>query len=160
MFHRTGDACAHDSAAAAADPGGTLSLHLRPSARLTIVLAGAHLGAAACVLAAALPLFAKGLLGALVLASMWHSIRRDARLRGADAVRELHWTGAGEWRLTLRSGRTLNAQLRPGSYVHASLVVLSLRLGPGGRRRTLVLLPEMAAPAHALRRLRQRLRAG
>lgn len=137
---------------------GALALRLRASRSLALILAVVHLGAVLCLVPSVLAPPLKGLLAALALLSAVRNVRRHARLRSPDAVVQIACTEDGQWCLHTRSGRVLAARLRPGSYVHPALVLLDFRVGPGGTRRAVVILPGMAAPPSALRRLRQRLR--
>lgn len=134
-----------------------LSLRLQPSLQLTLILAVLHAGALLCLLCVALAPILHALLTMLVCASAYRTLRRDARLSSPDAVVELSWLQRGEWRLSMRSGEELHAQLRMDSYAHPKLVFLNFRPSREGRR-TVVVLPDMVAPAPALRRLRRRLR--
>ncbi len=137
-----------------------LTLHLHASVHLAAALTLVHAGALLCLLIVELPLIAGGALAALVCASAWRTLRRDARLSSPDAVLALTCPARGEWRLATRGGRVLHATLGPGSCAHPRLVILNFRLAPEGRRRPVVLLPDMVAPPAALRHLRRRLRNG
>jgi toxin CptA len=90
----------------------------------------------------------------IALAWAWHLAqvlqlrRRAARALELDAQGRARWQdGSGQWQ---------EAEILPSSYASDWLVVLKLRAS-GGRDRSLVLLPDSAAPEE-LRRLRVWLR--
>jgi hypothetical protein len=90
----------------------------------------------------------------IILAWIWHL--GPALQWGPRAVRSLELESNGDARWQDGSGRWCPAEIRPGSYVSAWLVVVDLS-GPGGARRSLVLLPDCAA-SEDLRQLRVWLR--
>ena len=84
---------------------------------------------------------------------VWHLAR--ALQRGRSALRTLELNDTGGARSQDGLGHWQETEILPGSYVSGWLIVLIL--GAGGRRRSLVLLPDAAA-AEDLRRLRVWLR--
>ncbi len=90
----------------------------------------------------------------IALAWLWHLAQ--ALQRGNSAMRTLELNAAGGARCQDGFGHWQEAEILPGSYVSGWLTVVILGAS-GGRRRSLVLLPDAAA-AEDLRRLRVWLR--
>ena len=130
-----------------------LSVSLQPSRILALALTAMAGAALACAwisvpIAAFLPIAA-----GVTFAWAWHGAQ--ALLLRDSAVRLLELDAKGGVRCQDGLGNWQEARILPGSYTSRWLVVLVL--GAGGRRRSLVLLPDSAAPDE-LRRLRVWLR--
>lgn len=131
----------------------TLTVALRPSRVLALVLTAVAGAALACAwISLPLPAFPP-LAAGIVLAWAWPCAQ--ALHLAPSAVRMLELDAAGGVRCQDGLGQWQEAQIRSGSYVSGWLVVLLLRRD--GRGRSLVLLPDAAA-AGDLRRLRVWLR--
>jgi len=131
----------------------TLSVALQPSRILALALTTMAGAALACAwisvpIAAFVPIAA-----GVILAWAWHCAQ--ALLLRRSAVRTLELDANGGVRCQDGLGNWQEAALLTGSYASRWLVVLML--GTAGRRRSLVLLPDAAAPDE-LRRLRVWLR--
>lgn len=130
-----------------------LSISLRPSRILALALTAMTGAALACAwisvpIAAFLPIAA-----GVIIAWAWHCAQ--ALLLRHSAVRALELDAKGGVRCQDGLGSWQEAAILSGSYASRWLVVLLL--GMAGRRRSLVLLPDAAAPDE-LRRLRVWLR--
>jgi toxin CptA len=128
-----------------------VAIPLRPSRRLSLVLALAHIGALAVVWPISLPLSYKGLVAAGVAVSAWLALRRT-RYAGVSA---LHLGKAGELEIETKVGARDTATVLPQTTVLPGLVVLLLRRG---RRTLALLLPTDATGRNAHRQLRLWLR--
>jgi toxin CptA len=135
-------------------PHAPLELRLHRSRRLALLVFASHTLAVAALALMPLPLWLRliGLGG--VAFSLWRTVQRFL-LGGAAAVTGVNWDEAGVWTLEFGSGARQPAELLGDSYLSLHLVILNFRVG--GRRRSLVLFPDAAAPDE-LRRLRVRLR--
>jgi hypothetical protein len=132
-----------------------LSLNLRPSRLFAGLLCFIHGGAALCLPPLDMPAWVKVLLGILVALSCVVTIRR-ALLLDANAIVGLVWDVEDNWTLISAAGDTLNARLKPGSYVHPWLVVLNFYTDTKWRNTAVVLFPD-ALDTQTHRRLRVRL---
>lgn len=120
----------------------------RPSVRLRAGLVALHLLAGAAVWACSLPPAATLLLAGVIVLSL---IRSSGRAVGRIRRVERH----GErWFLTDEQG-TIHDTVLSHWFVHPRLLVLSFR--GDGRHRDVVVLPDDAAGADDLRRLRRHL---
>jgi len=90
-----------------------------------------------------------------MLASAFVHLRRHAWGDTPGTVRELLHDERAGWRLVTASGRVLDANLEPGSYVHPALSVLHFR---AGTRRLTVVVAADAIGEEGHRALRTRLR--
>jgi hypothetical protein len=95
-------------------------------------------------------------LGAGLVLSLGHTLRRHGLGRGRRAVRRIQVDPAGRIRVETGDGRRREVSLRPGSVVTPWLVLLDLTDTSGGRLGA-VLSPD-AVDADRLRALRSRLR--
>ena len=132
-------------------------IEIKPSVGLAIALCLVHLGAAAAIWCAALPLWVKGgLIVAIATALGWLLFAR-AMLRSAESVVALEITAAGRLSFLTRRGKWHACELLGTSYVSPRLTILNLR--PEGRRlaRHAVLVPDNVE-AGDFRRLRTWLR--
>jgi toxin CptA len=131
----------------------SLLIEPRISGRLAAFVVLTHVAAGATVLA--LP-GAWSLLDLAVAASLAYRLYVQVLRRTPWSIRSVLWQSDGTWRITLVSGRELEATLSPSTFVSVPLIVLNLRLGRL-RRRALPLFSD-ALKTEQLRRLRQRLR--
>ncbi len=67
-----------------------------------------------------------------VLVSFWFALGKQGWRQSPIGICRLVWQLDNDWRLELRSGETLTAELRPSSFLHPWLVILNLRVK--GRR--------------------------
>ena len=134
---------------------GPLRLAPGVSPTLATFVIGTHAAAVVAVLATPLGWPMRAALGLLIGVSLGEALWARVWRRAPWSVRAAE-LGAAGWTLVLGEGRQVRATLTPASFVGRSLVVLSFRRG-WRLRHTLVLTPD-AVPAHALRRLRARLR--
>ena len=123
------------------------------SRRLAAFVLLTHAAAAAAVLV--LP-GAWRLLVLGVATSLAHQLYAQVLRRAPWSIRSALWQPDGTWRITLVSGKELDATLSPSTFASVPLVVLNLRLGRL-RRRSLPLFSDVFDPEQH-RRLRQRLR--
>jgi len=115
----------------------------------------AHAAAFLSLPFAGLPVAAVPALGAAVTASLLWYWPRHASRTAPDCVRALSWEGDGSCHLEYVDGAACRATLYRQAFVQPWLVILQLEVA--GRRRSLVILPDMLDPA-TFRRLRVRLR--
>ncbi|MEW5889990.1 MAG: protein YgfX [Pseudomonadota bacterium] len=115
---------------------------LRPSPRLAMLLAVAHVAAAGALWAAALPapLSLGGSL--LVLYSLWHGIRRHALRRDRRAPAELEIGNDGALCVRARTGEWTEMTASPASTLLPGLAVILCRAKGGGRGQTIVVFPD------------------
>jgi hypothetical protein len=132
-------------------------IELKPSMRLTFALATAHLVAAIVLAITPLAIAFRVLLGALVVASAWHCLRRHALRVGPHAVAAMEVERDGNVQLTLRSGAEIRGRILGDSFVNPLLTVVNLRDHDSGKRHAVVLAADSADP-QALRVLRVWLR--
>jgi len=134
-----------------------LRLQPGPSARLTLFLLLVHALALAVLMVTPLSLWVRIGLALLLVVNLFHGLGRHAVRRSSQAIATAVWDELGLWRLTLVSGRTLEAELLPDSFVTLSLVVLNFRTDGRWGRRSLVLTSDSEDPER-LRRLRVRVK--
>ena len=132
----------------------TLTVSLRPSRVLALSLTAVAGAAAACTWISLPPLAFAPVAAGIALAWAWHLAR--VLQRGPGSVRALELAAQGNARWQDGSGQWHEAEILPSSYVSGWLVVVNLS-GGGGRRRSLVLLPDCIV-AEEMRRLRVWLR--
>ena|SRR5688572_8711303 len=132
-------------------------IEIKPSTGLAIALCVAHLGAAAAIWCAALPLWVKGGLIVAIAAALGWFVFAWAMLRSAESVVALEITAAGRLSFLTRRGMWHACELLGTSYVSPRLTILNLK--PEDRRlvRHVVLVPDNVA-ARDFRRLRTWLR--
>ncbi len=134
-------------------------LRLQPgrSRSLAAFLLLVHGLSVAALVITPLPLWLQLGLGLLLMASLIHGYALHIFRAAPQAITTAVWDELGLWRVTLASGRTLEAQLLPDSFVTLPLVVLNFRTGPWWSRRSLVLAGDAMDP-ELLRKLRVRLK--
>lgn len=135
-----------------------LRFALAPSRRLGWMLAGAHLAAAAVLFALPLPAWANAGLILLLAFSLFHYVRRYARLSAPDAIVAVSLAADGAT-LFRRDGGQVSGRLSGDSVATPYLSVLNVR--PQGARfaQGIVVLPD-SLDAESFRRLRVWLRWG
>jgi len=131
-----------------------LLIQPRVSRRLAVFVALTHLATAAAILA--LPGGIWPYLLIPVGLSLGYQIHVRVLARAPWSIRSATWQSDGTWTIILLSGRELEAQLAPSTFVSVPLVVLNL--GRGRLRRWSLPLFADALDPEQLRRLRQRLR--
>lgn len=141
------------------DAGQTLTLEPGRSPRLAVALALVHGVAVAGLAYSGLRPAAAGLLGLVVVASLWHSLRTHALRTAPGAVRALTLASDGRVLLTRRSGATETHDRVRGSVPLSSLAILRVG-GPAGWGSRAIVIPGDALDATAHRRLRVLLRWG
>lgn len=124
-----------------------MTIPLRPSCRLALVLALAHLVALAVAWLLSLPLLYKGLLAAGIAASALLVLRQSRY----PEVSALHLGKAGELEIETKVGARETATVLPQTTVLPGLIVLLLRRSG---RTTALPLPTDATGQHAHRQLR------
>ena len=135
--------------------GPPLQIELRASPLLTVyLLLLLAMSLSAIALAEADMLF-RLLLAVAVFAVVIRALCFQAWRVADDALVQLVWTADGQWTARTRHGDSENLQLAADSYWHARMLVLNFTAG--GRRKSIVLLPDMLRPA-VFRQLRVRLR--
>ena len=127
------------------------------SPRLAAFLLLVHGLALAALVITPLPLWLRLGLGLLLMAGLIYGFTLHIARGTPWAITRAVWDELGLWRLTLASGRTLEAQLQPDSFVTLPLVVLNFRTGPWWSRRSLILTGDAVDP-ELLRKLRVRLK--
>lgn len=133
------------------------ALELAPSRAFAVLLIGGHVIACAIAFVLPAPWLIQSMLAIGLIANAVRSVRWHALLTGGAAIVRVQWLGDGDWVLTQRDGKTVDAQLQPGSYVHPLLLVLNFKLSGGGRRAVVVFGGR--ADADAVRRWRAALAA-
>jgi hypothetical protein len=124
-----------------------MTIPLRPSRLLTLVLALAHLAALLVALSMALPSLHMGLLAAGIAASALHTLQRIRY----PAVTALRIGKAGELEIETKVGASDTATVMAQTAVLPGVIVLLLRRGG---RVTALTLPIDATGAQAHRQLR------
>ncbi|OBS10725.1 hypothetical protein Thpro_020441 [Acidihalobacter prosperus] len=135
-----------------------LYLQPKPSRQLAGFFVLLHVTAAAVLPYLSLPAWSLVFLGLLLAWSLYRNLRLYVLLNSSRSVLRLVWEVSGSWRVWDGLGQEHRAQLAPDCYVHARIIVLSLRMMDGDGRRAVVLLQD-SLETDALRRLRARLRA-
>jgi len=132
-------------------------IHIRPSARLALILTLAHAAAAGISFTVELPLWGHIPLLAAIAASFGHSVYGPALLRSANAVVAVE-IGQGEAVcFQTRHGEWHSAVLLDSSFVAPYLTVLNLRPAHSYFARHVVITSDNV-PAEDFRRLRVWLR--
>lgn len=135
----------------------TLYIPVAASGRLAWMLAVMHGLAVTVVLFVAIPLVAKIVLIAAIVAGGIRSVRRHALLLVASACTAIRLRAPGRCEIFRRDGTSLEGQILGGSYVLTGMIILRLRCNGSRRTTGVILMPDAVAP-DAMRRLRVRLR--
>lgn len=141
------------------DARAPLTLEPGRSPRLAVALTLVHGAAVAGLAYSGLRPAAAGLLGLVVAASLWHSLRTHALRTAPGAVRTLTFGSDGRVVLTRRSGATEAYDRVQGSLPLPSLAIVRVGGGAGWGGRAIV-IPGDAVAAATHRRLRVLLRWG
>lgn len=133
-----------------------LSIRLRPSRRLAVVLTLAHgaAGAALLLLDASIGWRVTAL--AVVAGALAATLHRGVLLNARQAIVAVQWDADGGWDVQTRDGRWRQARLMPGAFVTPVLCVLRFRFDDARRARHLVVMGD-SLPADEFRRLRVQL---
>lgn len=131
----------------------TLTVAVGPSRWLAGLLAGMHGFAAAMCWLAPLPQWLAVVLMPLLVASAWHTLRRDALRSQPNSPVAVRFHADGRCAFKVRGETWYQAALLGSSYVSPYLTVLNLRPEGGRFARHLVILPD-AVNAEDFRRLR------
>lgn len=127
------------------------------SRRLAWAFAGMHGLAAAVSVFVTVPLPAKIVLMAAIVASGIRAVRHHALLLDATACAGVRLREAGRCDIVRRDGTSIEGRICGESYVFRGLVILRVRREGVRRITTVVLVPDAVTP-DAMRRLRVRLR--
>jgi len=119
-----------------------VTIHLKPSRRLTLLLIAAHCAVAPLVWLLVIPDIIKFVILFLLLISLYYYLNQDALLRFASSVVSLKLTGSRRCELEMHNGNTLDCIILEMSYVSASLTVLILQPPQNLRSRSLVIFPD------------------
>jgi len=136
-----------------------LRIELRPSRRLTLLLAASHVGAAALLPAIALAPALKLALASALAVSFVCEVRRHALLSHPQAIVAVRIARDARCRVRVACGREIECTLLRTTYVASGLVILNLREPGRMRARHAILLGDTLDP-DAMRRLRVWLRWG
>ena len=134
-----------------------LSLRLRASPQLAIVLLLAHGGAIACAATFLPGWWMRAVAASAIAASFAFHLSRDALQLSGRAVTGVTLKEGAQCELNLKNGETLTGIVDGSTFVTPLLTVINVRADGRGRRRTAILLPD-SAPAQDLRRARVWLR--
>lgn len=119
-----------------------LSIHLKPSSRLVIMLSLAHLVAAGLLWPLALPWSVKVVIIVLLIISLGHYLRQDALRTASNAVIAFELSEAMQCTLTTRSGETMACIILGSTFVTSYLTVLNLRAEGKFFTYSIVILPD------------------
>ena len=134
-----------------------LTVHLKPSRRLTIILSLAHFAAAGALWSLALS-FAVKLAGvAILVISLIYYLRKDSLLSAKDAVAAFELSDEMQCTLTTQSGESIVCAIQGSTFVAPYLTVLNLKPENRFFTRSVVIFPD-SIDAEAYRRLRVLLR--
>lgn len=132
-----------------------LFIEIKPSHRFILVFYLIHLGAIPVMQFSHIPLVIQIPVIAGVLISLIHGHYMYISRKHPDSTVRLVLNQAGEWLLELAHGSKLTVTLKPMTFVHPMLVVMSFQ---GDRRIHRVILTPDTLDADTFRRLRVRLR--
>ncbi len=129
----------------------------RPSVLLARLLFVMHGSAALLVFMFVHHKFLMPVLLLLIAYSYYSSYRKHVLHKGSGAIRRIVWQADGSWFLEDSASVIREAELRPSSYIHPRLVILSFNFLRTKRRLNVVLCPD-SMDHDTLRRIRSRLR--
>ncbi len=132
-------------------------VELFPSTPLSVLLAVGHLLAAVALstLEPSWVVLAPGI-GLIAWSGVYH-VRRYGMLTHGHAVIRLTQSGDESWTLKFRNGVSVPARLRPGSFVHPTLMVLNFLTD--NRKRISVVIVTLGDEPDPMRHLRVALRS-
>jgi toxin CptA len=119
-----------------------LSVHLKSSLRLTIILSLAHLVAAGLLWPLALPFSIKVTVIVVLIISLIYYLRRDALLTAKDAVVVFELSDDMQCTLTKRSGESIACTILGSTFVAPYLTVLNLKSAGKLFMRSVVIMPD------------------
>ena len=131
-----------------------IHIPFRPSRLLLWFLAVSHGCAALVPLLLPLPVYGQAFLLLTIALSAWHGWRKQQGLLPSSPL-TLTWREAAGWEVTDHEQQSIAVLLENSSFTHRWLQVLNFR-SPGGRRFSLILLPDNV-DAEVARNLRRRL---
>jgi len=134
-----------------------LTVHLKPSLRLTVILSLAHLAAASLLWPLALPFAVKVVSVPILVISLTYYLRKDALLNANDAVVVFELSDEMQCTLTPRSGETIVCSILGSTFVAPYLIVLNLKPAGKSFMRSVVILAD-GIDAEEFRQLRVWLR--
>lgn len=130
-----------------------LTVRVRPSVRLALVIGAAHLMGASGFWLAPVPWPLAAGATAVVAASLVMALRRHALRLSEDALIDLELREDGSAAACSRAGRWAEYRIDGSSLVSSALTIVNLRAEGGGRLRS-ILLTNDSVDAEAFRRLR------
>jgi len=133
-----------------------LAFRIRPSPVLAAGMVSVHVLATIGLTTSDCPADVAVPLGAAIAAHLAWAAAHHAARRSPGSVVELVWTGGQSFLLEHRDGRTREARLCPGAFVHPWLAVVTL--AGAGMRRPVVVLTADAVGSDEFRCLRVVLR--
>lgn len=134
-----------------------LSITLRPSCLLGLLLVAMHALALLSAWQVPLALVAKIGVAALLASSLALSLRQHVWRAGKRSVRAIRLTGECDLSLQGQDGAWLEAAILPSSFISPYLTVLNLQLEGERRARHVIILPD-AMDSEQFRQLRVWLR--
>jgi hypothetical protein len=137
-------------------PHGLIRITPGYSRSLAIYLLTLHLSAFAVLLLLHLPLVLNTILSGAIVASLFHSWRRDLLHRGRAGIGYVRWSEEGGWLIRDGYGEKQLATLTPSSFLSPYLVLLRFTTDNSGKHR--LVLPADAVDPDLMRRLRVLLR--
>jgi len=135
----------------------TLTVHLKPSRRLTIILCLAHFIAASMLFPLALPVAVKLAGVAMLIISLAYYLRKDALLSADGSIINFELSDEMQCKLTARSGKLQVCSILGSTFVASYLTVLILKPENKFFIRSIVILPD-SIDAEVFRLLRVLLR--
>ncbi len=132
-----------------------LSISLKPSRTLMMILLFAHAASGILLTILPLPIWLKSAGVVLVLVAAWQYVRHYALLNTKNAVRELRMLPNA--RLDIFRTDWQSAQLLGEQFIHPYLTIIRCRVESRGWPITIVILPDML-DAESFRTLRVRLK--
>ncbi len=134
-----------------------LSIHRKPSRRLTIILCMAHFITAGLIEPLALPLGINTIVIVILIISLVYYLKRDALLTANNAIVVLELSEKMQCTLTTRSGESQTCTILNSTFVAPYLTVLDLQLTDKFLMRSVVIFPD-SIDTEEFRRLRVLLR--
>lgn len=134
-----------------------LTIDVRRSRQLLIVLLVAHGGALVFIWALTIPLWLILVIALVIAISLIYSLKRHYLRNTDNAIVQAVWDADDNWHLLFADHTTAVGRVLPDSYIHPWLVVLNFATQNPNRKYSLPLLSDSLDP-DTHRRLRVRLR--
>ena len=134
-----------------------MTVHLKPSRWLTVILSLAHGVAASLLWPLALSFVIKFVCVVLIVISLSYYLRKDALLSASNAVTVLKLSNDMQCTFTTRAGDSIPCAIQGDTFVTPYLTVLNLRPAGHWLKRSVVIVPDNI-DAEAFRQLRVLLR--